>query len=118
MTLVGKDHFPSAAYVTLDDGLTSKASDVTVVGEGVGPEDDFSGYRGFEYNRPRWGDYGAAAVVGDKVWIASEYVAQTCTLAQFVASSDTVPFGSCGNTRTLLANWSTHIAVVDTATSG
>lgn len=114
MTLVGKDHFPSAAYVTLDDARTSTASDVTVVGAGVGPEDDFSGYRGFEYNRPRWGDYGAAAVVGDTVWIASEYVAQTCTLGEFVAA----PFGTCGNTRTVLANWSTHIAAIDTGTSG
>ncbi len=115
MTLVGKDHFPSAAYVTLDDARTSTASDVTIVGAGVGPEDDFSGYRGFEYNRPRWGDYGAAAVVGDTVWIASEYVAQTCTLGQFVASSATAPFGSCGGTRSLLANWSTHIAAIDTS---
>lgn len=118
MTLVGKDWFPSAAYVTLDDRRTSEASDVTVVGKGLGPEDDFSGYRGFEYNRPRWGDYGAAAVIGDKVWIASEYVAQTCTLAQFVATSSSASFGSCDNTRSVLANWSTHIAVVDTATSG
>jgi hypothetical protein len=28
--------------------------------------------------RSRWGDYGAAAVNGNSVWIASEYIAHTC----------------------------------------
>jgi len=79
------------------------------VGAGLGPDDDFSGYRGFLYNRPRWGDYGAASVVGTHVWIASEYIAQTCTLAQYEAA----PFGTCSGTRTALANWSTHVAVVN-----
>ncbi|MDT4939514.1 MAG: hypothetical protein QOG80_3185 [Pseudonocardiales bacterium] len=108
MTLAGPDYYPSAAYLTLDDQVGTTASPVTVVGAGAGPDDDFSGYRGFLYNRPRWGDYGAAAVVGGTVWIASEYIAQTCSLAQFEAA----PFGTCGNTRTVLANWSTHIASV------
>ena len=93
--------------MTLDDRVTSSASAVTVVGAGKGPDDDFSGYRGFAYNRPRWGDYGAASVVGNTVWIASEYIAQTCTLAQFESTAFT-----CGNTRTALANWSTHVAKV------
>jgi hypothetical protein len=48
--------------------------------------------------------------VGNTVWIASEYIAQTCTLAQYEAA----PFGTCNNTRTALANWSTHIAAVPT----
>jgi hypothetical protein len=110
MTLVGHDYFPSAAYVRLDDQPGTPVSGVTVVGAGKGPDDDFSGYRGFQYNFPRWGDYGAASVVGNTVWIASEYIAQTCTLAQYEAA----PFGTCNNTRTALANWSTHIAAVPT----
>ena len=108
LTLVGSDYYPSAAWVRLDDGAGTTASAVHVVGTGLGPDDDFSGYRGFLYNRPRWGDYGAASVVGGKVWIASEYIAQTCTLAQYEAS----PFGTCGGTRSALANWATHIASV------
>ena len=110
MTLVGPDYFPSAAYVRLNDVPGTPASGVTVVGAGLGPDDDFSGYRGFQYNIPRWGDYGAASVVGNTVWLASEYIAQTCTLAQYEAA----PFGTCGGTRTALANWSTHIAAVPT----
>jgi hypothetical protein len=110
MSLIGPDYYPSAAYVRLDDQPDSPASGVTVVGAGVGPDDDFSGYRGFQYNFPRWGDYGAAQVVGNTVWIASEYIAQSCTLAQYEAA----PFGTCNGTRTALANWSTHIAAVPT----
>jgi hypothetical protein len=107
LTLTGRDYFPSAAYVTLNDVAGTPASAVKVVGAGKGPADDFSGYRGFAYNRPRWGDYGAASVVGNTVWIASEYIAQTCTLAEFESGAFT-----CGDTRTALANWSTHIAKV------
>jgi hypothetical protein len=110
LTLTGASYFPSAAYVRLDDAANTPASPVTVVGAGQGPDDDFSGYRGFLYNRPRWGDYGAASVVGDTVWIASEYIAQTCTLAQYEAA----PFGTCNGTRTALANWATHVTAVPT----
>ena len=42
------------------------------------------------------------------IWIASEYIGQTCTLAQYEAA----PFGSCGGTRTALANWYTRISQV------
>ena len=106
LTLVGTDYFPSAAYVKID--ATNGAGPVNIVGAGLGPDDDFSGYRGFKYNIPRWGDYGAAAVVNGTVWIASEYIGQTCTLAQYTAS----PLGSCGGTRTALANWGTFISSV------
>ena len=108
MTLTGADYYPSSAYVTLDDVPGTPVSGVTVNGAGLGPDDDFSGYRGFAYNRPRWGDYGAASVVGNQVYVASEYINQTCTLTQYEAA----PFGTCGNTRTALANWATHIGSV------
>jgi hypothetical protein len=111
ISLSGANYYPSAGYVRLDDGAATPASNVTVVGAGLGPTDDFSGYRGFLYNRPRWGDYGAASVVGDTVWIANEYIAQTCTLAQY----ESAPFGTCGSTRTALANWSTHVTAVSTS---
>jgi hypothetical protein len=85
-TLVGGDHYPSAAYVTLNNGKV--AGTVHVAGAGKGPEDSFCEYIAFNCAgtdpptiRPRWGDYGAAVPVGDTVWIASEWTGQTCTFA-------------------------------------
>ena len=108
LTLTGDDHYPSAAYVTLDSTTTSKTqpTTVSVSAEGNAPDDDFSGYKGFLYNRPRWGDYGAATVVGDQVLVASEYIESSCTLATFRVDT------TCGKTRTLLANWATRVTAV------
>jgi len=106
-TLAGDGFFPSAAYSAFD-GRTG-AGAIFVAKAGVGPQDGFSGYKAFRNPpRPRWGDYGATAVDGSTIWIASEYIGQTCTLAQFTAA----PFGSCGGTRTTLANWGTRISRV------
>ena len=106
-TLVGNDHYPSAAYVSVDAKIG--AGDLHVVAEGAGPQDGFSGYvplGGSPRARPRWGDYGAAAVDGTSIYIASEYIAQTCTYAQYQAA----PFGTCGGTRASLGNWSTRVS--------
>jgi hypothetical protein len=106
-TLVGNGYYPSAAYAAFD-GRTG-AGTIYLAKAGVGPQDGFSGYRVFnDPPRPRWGDYGATAVDGNKIWIASEYIGQSCTLAQYTAT----PFGSCGGTRTALANWYTRISLV------
>jgi hypothetical protein len=108
-TLVGADHHPSAAYVTIDEVLG--AGPIHVAAEGVGPQDGFTGYAAFSTLDPlraRWGNYGAAAVDGDAIWIASEYIAQTCTFAEYVAE----PFGSCGDTRASLGNWATRISKI------
>ena len=106
-TVVGGDRFPSAGYALIDAGGTGP---VHVAQEGAGPADGFSGYI-FENLpnpiRPRWGDYGAAAVVGNQVWIASEYIGQTCDLATYEATNF-----RCGNTRTALANWDTRISLI------
>jgi hypothetical protein len=56
--------------------------------------------------RPRWGDYGAAQIDGTQVWIASEYIAQSCTIDQYIADP------TCGGTRAPLSNWSTRITQV------
>jgi hypothetical protein len=110
-TLVGGDHYPSAAYVTLNNGKV--AGTVHVAGAGKGPEDSFCEYIAFNCAgtdpptiRPRWGDYGAAVPVGDTVWIASEWTGQTCTFATYLNDM------TCGQTRTSLANWSTRISQV------
>jgi hypothetical protein len=106
MTLAGADHYPSAAYVDLTPSGTTRT--VHVLAEGVGPEDGFAGYRLFG-GRPRWGDYGAAAVdSAGNMWMAAEWISQSCTFAQYTAD----PFGQCGGTRTALANWSTRISRV------
>ena len=61
-----------------------------------GPQDGFSGYKAFgDPPRPRWGDYGAAQFDGTDLWIASEYIGQTCTLGEWL----TDPIGLCGGTR-------------------
>jgi len=105
-TLTGDNDYPSAAFGGLD--AASGMGDVQVTAAGSGPWDGFTSYVIFGSGRPRWGDYGAAAVVGGDIWIASEYVAQTCTYAQYLVA----PPGQCGGTRGALGNWSTHISKV------
>ena len=108
-TVVGPDYFPSAGYASLDTKIG--AGDIHVAASGAGPQDGFSEYISLSQNsltriRPRWGDYGAAAVDGGNIWIASEYIGQTCTFTQYQAS----PFGRCGGTRGSLGNWDTRVS--------
>lgn len=105
--LTGRDFFPSAAYATLE--VNAGLGDIHVVAPGLGPQDGFTEYKAFNGGvaEPRWGDYAGAAADGDALWIASEYIAQTCNLATYVATN-----GSCGNTRTLRANWATRISEI------
>ena len=113
MTLTGEHHYPSAAYVHIDAGGTGA---IHIASAGVGPQDGFTEYRAFDKNpRPRWGDYGMAVADGATVWIASESTEQSCTFAQYtagVSATSTGAFGSCGGTRTSLANWATRISQV------
>lgn len=105
-TVLGNDHYPSAGYASLDAKIG--AGDVHVAAEGVGPDDGFSAYfPEVAQVRPRWGDYGAAAVDGNNIWFASEYSAQTCNLTTYVTTNFT-----CGNTRGALGNWATRISQV------
>jgi hypothetical protein len=103
-TLTGDNDYPSAAYAPLDAKVGM--GDVAVAQAGAGPWDGFTSYVVFGSGRPRWGDYGATAVLGNDIWAASEYVAQTCTYTQYLV----VPRGQCGGTRAPLGNWSTHIS--------
>ena len=106
-TVLGADHFPSAGYSSLDARVG--AGDVHIAAEGAAPQDGFTGYTP-EVNpvRPRWGDYGAAAVDGNTIWFASEYIAHSCDLNTYVASNFT-----CGNTRGSIGNWATRITHVN-----
>jgi hypothetical protein len=108
VTLVGTNHYPSAAYLGLP-AVSDAPGVVKVLAEGAGPEDGFAGYRIFGA-RPRWGDYGAAALdASGNLWVANEYIDQTCTYAQYATAT---PFGQCGGSRTALANWATRVSKV------
>lgn len=102
-TLTGDNDYPSAAFASLDSLVGM--GDVHVVAAGPGPWDGFTSYVIFGSGRPRWGDYGATAVDGSSIWVASEYIAQTCTYADYLV----VPRGQCGGTRGALGNWATHV---------
>jgi hypothetical protein len=43
---------------------------------------------------------------GKTIWIASEFIAQTCTFVQYNADT------GCGGTRVTLGNWATRISAV------
>jgi hypothetical protein len=66
-SVVGADYYPSAGYASID-GLVG-AGDIHIASAGLGPADGFTSYKYYVGNPPRtrWGDYGAAAVVGSHV---------------------------------------------------
>jgi hypothetical protein len=99
---------PSAGYTSLDAKVG--AGDVHIAAEGAAPQDGFTGYTPLVNPvRPRWGDYGAAAVDADNsIWFASEYISHSCDLNTYVATNFT-----CGNTRGSLGNWATRITHVN-----
>ena len=123
-TDTGDTTYPSAAYAPIDAiGGVGAWNDVTG-GLGAAADDGFSGYKALRYPNPirsRWGDYGAAAVNGNSVWIASEYIADACNYTDwggpffFGGTGDNL-LGTCGGashgpgTRSALANWSTRIS--------
>jgi hypothetical protein len=111
-TLVGNDHYPTAAYMPLKNGHAGPVN-INVIAEGAGPTDGFTEYgtlTGDDPARPRWGDYGASVASDDNtIWLGAEYIAQTCTLSEYMSA----PFGSCGGTRVTLGNWATRITSLD-----
>ena len=80
---------------------------IHVAAAGLGPDDGFTSYKAFVGDPPRtrWGDYGAAVTDGNTIWLASEYIAQTCTL-------DAVPLA--GGHRQL--RWDAHVARMNWST--
>ena len=105
VTLSGADYYPSAAYSVLSD---SAFRSLRIAGAGVGPADGYTGYDPFvDDGVERWGDYSAAvSTPSGTVWVANEYIAQSCTVAEYQADT------SCGHTRTTLANWSTRVSAI------
>jgi hypothetical protein len=123
-TAMGDSLYPSAAYAPIDAIVGTGAWNVVPGGQGQATDDGFSGYKAQNYPNPlrsRWGDYGAAAVDGNSIWIASEYIAAACDYTTwggpfFAGGTGDNLLGTCsgapGNvgTRTALANWSTFIS--------
>jgi hypothetical protein len=123
-TAMGDTLDPSAAYAPIDANAGVGAWNVVNGGTGAARDDGFSGYKAQRFPagiRPRWGDYGAAAVDGNSVWIASEYIAHNCSYTDwggpfFVGGTGDNLLGTCGGashgpgTRSALANWSTRIS--------
>jgi hypothetical protein len=112
-TIVGPNDYPSSGFAGLS--ATTGASAVQYAAHGAGPQDGFTEYEPFFTNRaprPRWGDYGAAVADGRSIWVASEYIGQTCTFDQYLQPSptNTSAFGTCGDTRGALGNWYTRIS--------
>jgi len=105
-TVTGDDHYPSASYTVISD----KKPTVHLVSEGVGPQDGFTGYPALAGGdgTARWGDYGAVAMDGDTLWLASESIEQSCTLDEYLGTG-----GTCGGTRTALANWGTRVSAIN-----
>ena len=78
---------------------------VHMIRQGQSTQDGFTEYPPIGGNRPRWGDYGAAAVDGANVYLAGQYIEQPpCTLAQYISTNFT-----CFGYRSSLANWSTRV---------
>ena len=79
-TATGDTLNPSAAYAPIDAIVGVGPWNVVAGGTGAAQDDGFTSYKSQVGNPPRtrWGDYGAAAVDGNSIWIASEYIADTC----------------------------------------
>ena len=114
---------PSAAYASIDAVAGVGSWNVVDGGMGAAPDDGFTSYKSQVGNPPRtrWGDYGAASVDGNSVWIASEYIGGACNYTNwggpfFTGGSGDNLLGTCGGAshgpgvRTALANWSTRIS--------
>jgi hypothetical protein len=122
-TASGDTTNPSAAYAAIDASAGVSAWDIVPGGLGAAPDDGFTSYKAQVGNPPRtrWGDYGAAAVDGNSIWIASEYVAHACDYVDwggpfFAGGTGDNLLGTCGGanhgpgTRAALGNWSTRIS--------
>src|SRR4029078_10717640 len=121
-TATGDTTYPSAAYASIDAIAGIGACSIVPGGAGAAADDGFTSYKSQVGNPPRtrWGDYGAAAVDGNSIWIASEYIGHACSYTDwggpfFGGTGDNL-LGTCGGashgpgTRSALANWSTFIS--------
>ena len=96
----GGAHYPTSAYARFD---SFKPTAARVAGEGAAPLDSWDGYATFNGGSAgpaRFGDYSAAFIDGTTVWMASEWVATSCTTLPCDGRDD-------------FTNWSTFISRLD-----
>jgi hypothetical protein len=123
-TATGNSTYPSAAYAPLDAKVGVGAWNTVPGGTGAAVDDGFTSYTaqvGGTPPRTRWGDYGAASVDGNSIWIASEYIGHACDYTTwggpfFTGGTGDNLLGTCAGashgpgTRAALGNWSTFIS--------
>ncbi|HWR35272.1 MAG TPA: hypothetical protein VN622_05320 [Clostridia bacterium] len=122
-TATGDTTNPSAAYASIDALIGVGPWNIVPGGLGAAQDDGFTSYKSQVGDPPRtrWGDYGAAAVDGNSIWIASEYIANTCQYTAwggrfFGATTGDNKLGTCAASpgaagpRAALGNWSTRIS--------
>ena len=122
-TAAGDGTDPSAGYAAIDANVGVSTWNIVPGGEGQAVDDGFTSYKSQVGNPPRtrWGDYGAAAVDGNSIWIASEYIGHACGYTTwggpfFAGGTGDNLLGSCAASagaagpRTALGNWSTYIS--------
>ncbi len=122
-TASGDTTNPSAAYAAIDAKTGVSGWDIVPGGLGAAVDDGFTSYKSQVGDPPRtrWGDYGAAAVDGNSIWIASEYIAHACDYTAwggpfFAGGTGDNLLGTCAGTpggvglRAALGNWSTRIS--------
>jgi hypothetical protein len=124
-TATGDTLNPSAAYAPIDAVVGVGSWSVVPGGTGAATDDGFTSYKSQVGNPPRtrWGDYGSAAVDGNSIWIASEYIANACNYTTwggpfFAGGSGDNLLGTCAGSpggvglRSALGNWSTRISML------
>jgi hypothetical protein len=122
-TATGDATYPSSAFAAIDANTGVSQWNIVTGGQGLAPDDGFTGYKAQVGNPPRtrWGDYSAAAVDGNSVWIASEYIAHDCSYTAwggpfFAGGGGDNKLGTCAPSpgaagpRVALGNWSTRIS--------
>jgi hypothetical protein len=123
-TYTPNDGYPSAGYAGID--ALAGTGPISVAAAGQATDDGFTSYKAEVGSPPRtrFGDYGAAAVDGASVWIASEYIASACDYAtwggQFLAGGTggdnklgtCAPAPGAAGSRVALGNWSTRVSEV------
>jgi hypothetical protein len=105
-SLTGDNLWPSAAYSTFS--TTSLPNRILISHPGVGPQDGFTQYcpeLGCGAYRPRWGDYSGAVTTGNVSYWATEFIGNTCTAAEYLATG-----GFCNGERGPNLNWDNSIA--------
>lgn len=122
-TATGDTLNPSSGFAPIDAIAGVGPWSVVNGGTGAAQDDGFTSYKSQVGNPPRtrWGDYSAAAVDGNSIWIASEYIAHACDYTTwggpfFAGGTGDNLLGTCAGSagatgiRAALGNWSTRIS--------